>query len=109
MGQAPLQLLELQGPVKLEEIDFRAVFIVELVHPARWKTLRIKNRTAPAYGVSIATVKGTESLEHAQRLSDALHAIGVQHEIRSISGPEMATISPKFEQGYLYLVIDNYC
>jgi hypothetical protein len=75
---------------------------------AGWKTARIKNRTAPTYGVSIATVEGTEPLEHARWLSDALQAIGVQHEIRLISGQEVTTISPNFEQGYLYLLIDNY-
>jgi hypothetical protein len=66
--------------------------------------IREKNGSAwdrPCVWVSVATVEGAESLEHAQRLSDALHAIGVQHKIRLISRPEMATISPKFEQGYL--------
>ena len=62
----------------------------------------------PCVWVSVATVEGTESLEHAQWLSDALQVIGVQHEIRSISGREMPTISPNFAQGYLYLLIDNY-
>jgi hypothetical protein len=69
--------------------------------------VRIKNRTAVAYGVSIATVDGTERLEDAQRLSNALRAIGVQHKIRSISESERATISPHFESGFLYLVIDK--
>ena len=44
-----------------------------------------KKRSAwdcPCVWVSVATIEGAESLEHAQRLSDALHAIGVQHEIR---------------------------
>ena len=58
------------------------------IREAGWNTLRIKNRTVLAYGVSIATVEGTEPLQHAQWLSDALKAIGVQHEIRSISDPE---------------------
>jgi hypothetical protein len=90
-----------------ESSDYATDFDVAL-RDAGWKTLRIRNRTASAYGVSIATVEGTESLQHAQWLSDALYAIGVQHEIRSISGPEIATILPNFEQGCLYLVIDNY-
>lgn len=67
--------------------------------------IREKNGSAwdrPCVWVSVATVEGAESLEHAQRLSDVLHAIGVQHKIRLISRPEMATISPKFEQGYFF-------
>jgi hypothetical protein len=50
---------------------------------------------------------GTERLEHAQSLSDALKAIGVQHETRAIDEQEKATISPHFERGYLYLLIEK--
>jgi hypothetical protein len=89
-----------------ESSDYANDFDVAL-REAGWSTLRIKNRTVPAYGVCIATVEGTEPLEHAQWFSEALKAIGVEHEVRSISEPERATISPNFERGYLYLLIDK--
>ena len=50
------------------------------------------------YGVSIATVEGTERND-AQWLSDALKGIGVEHETRTVNEQEMATMAPNFERG----------
>ena len=94
------------GLLDAESSDFATDFEAAL-RDAGWETLRNRSRTAIKYGVPVATVEGTEPLQHTQCLSDALTAIGVAHETRSISEAESATISPHFEKGYLYLMIDK--
>ena len=75
---------------------------------AHWQTLRIRNRITTKFGVSLVTVEGTV-LARTKRLSDALTAVGISHETNTLktSDTSLQSISPKFEVGYLYLVIEH--
>lgn len=72
---------------------------------AHWETLRIVNHASRKYGVSIGTVAGTKILD-TKLVSDALLAIGVSHAEVSFDSNDH-TMTPWFESGVLYLVIEG--
>lgn len=89
-----------------ESSDFADDFDAAL-REAKWETMRIRNRAVTAYGVSLGTYEGTDTLPYTQWLSDALTAIKIEHEIKTFGEEDRTRISPYFEKGYLYLVIDK--
>ena len=72
---------------------------------ASWETLRIKNRITEKFGLSVVTATGT-ALPSIKLLDDALTAIGVLHNVSTVKDGD-ASISPAFQTGYLYLVVDH--
>jgi hypothetical protein len=87
-----------------EGSDFADDFDMAL-KAAHWQTLKIKNHISDKYGVRLGTVAGT-TLPGTRRLQDALTAIGVPYEQATFS-PDDHTISPWFQGGVIYLVIER--
>jgi hypothetical protein len=75
------------------------------VQSAGWQTLRIANRISIKFGLSVVTVDGT-ALPQTQRLSDALTAIGLPHDVTTVKNGDAST-SPAFQAGFLYLVVEH--
>ena len=75
------------------------------IKDASWETIRIKNRITERFGISVVTATGT-SLPSIKLLDDALTAIGVPHSAATVKDGD-ASISPAFQAGYLYLVIEH--
>lgn len=75
---------------------------------ANWQTVRIVNRISSRFGVAVVTCEGTGGpvLPLAKKLSDALTAAGIAHELTTFKAGDAST-SPAFQAGYLYLVIEH--
>ena len=96
------------NPFDPETSDFADDFD-SAIRDAKWDTARIRNHTDGAgvrYGVFVGTFEGT-TLGDTQRISDALRSIGVAHEIKTFGVKDEKTMSPYFEKGVLYLVIEH--
>jgi len=72
---------------------------------AHWNTARIANRITNNFGLSVVTVEGT-ALPREKRVSDALTAIGISHNVRKFKDGDAST-SPAFQSGHLYIVVEH--
>jgi hypothetical protein len=90
-----------------EAADFADDFKSAL-ESAYWQTVRIVNRISSKFGVAVVTCEGTQGpvLLLAKRLSDALSAAGIAHELATFKNGDAST-SPAFQSGYLYLVVEH--
>ena len=86
-----------------EASDYADDFEASL-HAANWQTERIKNLISSKFGVSVVTA-GTP-IPLAKTLSDALTAAGISHDNETVDNGN-ASMSPAFQTGYLYLVIQH--
>jgi hypothetical protein len=87
-----------------EALDFADDFDSAL-QTAHWKTGRVRSLLTTKFGVAIVTVEGTV-LRQTKQLSDALTAIGVQHEMTTAKEGDGST-GPVYHSGYLYLLIEH--
>ena len=76
------------------------------IQSAGWQTVRYTNRLSTRYGVSIGVALGGAERPGAKVLSDALTAIGIPHEDVTFKDGD-ATMSPHFQAGHIYLVIEH--
>ncbi len=81
---------------------------------AKWSTRRSPNHITERYGVELGTAAGQIPVElnagfHAATndIGHALDAIGIKYERVTFEGKELRTVSPYFEPGVLYLVINH--
>jgi hypothetical protein len=97
-----------------ESSDFADDFNAAIAD-AKWKTFRIKNRATERIGVSLGIVEGTPELDPwhrsiaglRQEVAKALDAIGVPYHDVIFGKSELASTSPPFEPGPIYLVIEH--
>ena len=71
-----------------------------------WETVRIRNLITQRFGVAIITAMGTPSLPGLKTLSSALDAAGIKHDTFQVPNGQ-ASISPNFQAGYIYLVVEH--
>jgi hypothetical protein len=114
-GEQKFELAKLLGGVKAgvaivspmadgEASDF-ADDLDSAIKAASWETVRIKNLITEKFGLSVVTTEGTK-LPSAKLLSDALTAVGILHNVTAVKNGD-ASISPAFQAGYLYLVVEH--
>jgi hypothetical protein len=89
-----------------ESSDFADDFASAL-DEAHWKSMRVGNRLSSKYGVSIGTVAEMSNAPQTKLLSDALRAIGVPHDIVTLTIGD-ASMNPHVESHVLYLLIEQH-
>jgi hypothetical protein len=89
-----------------ESSDFADDFASAL-DQAHWKSMRISNRISSKYGVSIGIVADERNAPEVKLLSDALTAIGVSHDIVSLTDGE-GSMNPHVQSHVLYLLIEQH-
>lgn len=73
---------------------------------AGWPTARYVNWTMSNKGVFIAAAAGTVIPDEVSRaIAGALEVINTKHTTMTISGQDLQTASPNFQQGVLYLLV----
>jgi hypothetical protein len=73
---------------------------------AGWQVARVRNWTKSIKGVFIATREGTALPTEVEKvIADTLDINSTEYKTITISGDDIATVSPHFEPNVLYLLV----